>query len=152
MLHVAVLIFAVVLGLSLCGVVATILWLVVRRGHRLTAQDLIPLVGFTLSGLVSFLVFTISAASSSTQQKKLPTGTVPPTLTALPSPTAMATAHPAPAATATPTHAPVAPAHPAAPATPRPTPSATARPSATPSPSPTPSATPSPSPAPSATP
>ena len=99
MLHIIVLIFAVVLGLSLCGVVGAILWLVMRRGHRLTAQDLIPLVGFTLSGLVSFLVFTISAASSSTQQKKPPTGTVPPTLTALPSPTAMATAHPAPAAT-----------------------------------------------------
>jgi uncharacterized BrkB/YihY/UPF0761 family membrane protein len=70
-LHTIVLIFAVVLALSLCGVVGAILWLVARRGHRLAAQDLIPLVGFTLSGLVSFLVFTISisAASSNAPQK-----------------------------------------------------------------------------------
>ena len=82
MLQVVVLIFAVVLILSLCGVVGTILWLVVRRGHRLTAQDLIPLVGFALSGLVSFLVFTITSTSSSAPQKTPPTGIVSPTPTA----------------------------------------------------------------------
>ena len=95
MVHVVVMIFALLLVLSLCGLVGAILWLVVRRGHTLTAHDLIPLVGFALSGLVSFTVFSISHAPQKVPPMVppmvLPTGLMLPILTASPSPTPSAT-------------------------------------------------------------
>src|SRR4051812_2952145 len=146
MLHLVIVIFGVVLALSLCGVVGTVLWMVVRRGQTLMAHDLIPLVGFTLSGLVSFLIFTISTTVSSTPQKKPPTGPAPHSLMTSPTPTATATPTPPPAATATPTRAPAATAPASATASPSPTATATATPppaaTATPTPPPAATATP----------
>src|SRR5438105_3845554 len=72
-----VVLFAVLLVLSLCGIVGAILWLVLHHGQRLTVHDLIPLVGFTLSGLVSLGLFTLSAAgrhpTPTTGQRPTPT-------------------------------------------------------------------------------
>jgi len=45
--HKIVVAFVVLLALSLCGVVGTTLWLVKRRGHRVVARDLIPLIGYS---------------------------------------------------------------------------------------------------------
>src|SRR5947209_3913965 len=102
MLHMVILIFGVVLALSFCGIVGAILWLVVHRHQRLAAQDLIPLVGFTLSGLISFLIFTISTTISSTPQKEPPTGPAPHSLMTSPTPTATAPPHASATATAPP--------------------------------------------------
>src|SRR5207248_300975 len=109
-----------------CGVVVAIIWLVVHRGHRLVAKDLIPLVGFALSGLVSLGLVAISTASAPPRHRTQPMGTIPPRPG--PSPTAGRTYRaPTPRtpavpvhrpAAATPTRAPVANTHRSATATP----------------------------------